>query len=96
MTTHALPLSIFNQTRKDLSQTRVHLRHLVRLQGVRLLHLLAARLLADLPEHLRDAARRAAAAHEADRGVAHLDLARDVQHLKWQHMSSLCPPTALP
>merc|ERR1712072_949052 len=55
--------------------------HLVRLQRVRLLELLAARLLADLPEHLRDAARRAAAAHEADRGVADLDLARDVEHL---------------
>merc|ERR1711977_567589 len=46
------------------------LRHLVRLQRVRLLQLLATRLLADPPGHLRDAARRAAAAHEADRGVA--------------------------
>merc|ERR1719408_742307 len=57
------------------------LRHLVRLQRVRLLHLLAARLLADLPHDLGHTARRAAAPHEADRGVADLDLARDVKHL---------------
>ena len=46
--------------------------HLVRLERVRVLHLLAARLLADLPVHLRDAARRATAADEANRGVADL------------------------
>merc|ERR1719352_810857 len=57
------------------------LRHLVRLHRVRLLHLLPAGLLADLPEDLRHTARRAAAAHEADRRVADLDLARDVEDL---------------
>ena len=50
----------------------VDLGHLVRLERVRVLHLLAARLLADLPVHLRDAARRATAADEANRGVADL------------------------
>merc|ERR1719407_412416 len=59
----------------------VHLGHLVRLQRVRVLHLLAARLLADLPVHLRDAARGAPAADEANRGVADLDLTRDVEDL---------------
>merc|ERR1712039_747605 len=57
------------------------LRHLVRLQRMRVFHLLAARLLAHLPLELADAAGRAAAAHEADRGIADLDLIRDVQHL---------------
>merc|ERR1719198_468867 len=55
--------------------------HLVRLERVRVLHLLAARLLADLEVEGRRAARRAAAAHEADRRVAKLDLARDVERL---------------
>ena len=50
----------------------MHLSHLVRLERVRVLHLLAARLLADLPVHLRDAARRTTAADEANRGVADL------------------------
>merc|ERR1711966_164688 len=57
------------------------LRHLVRLERVRVLHLLAARLLANLEVEARGPARRAAAAHEADRRVANLDLARDVEGL---------------
>merc|ERR1712176_1471130 len=57
------------------------LSHLVGLEGVGVLHLLAARLLAHLPLQLADAARSAPAAHEADRGVADLDLVRDVEHL---------------
>merc|ERR1719335_1485318 len=64
-----------------LLRGKVHLGHLVRLERVRVLHLLAARLLADLPVHLRDAARRAAAANEANRGVTDLDLTRDVEDL---------------
>merc|ERR1719389_138320 len=64
-----------------LLRGEIHLGHLVRLERVRVLHLLAARLLADLPVHLRDAARRTTAADEADRGVADLDLARDVEDL---------------
>merc|ERR1719375_2552852 len=64
-----------------LLRGEVHLGHLVRLERVRVLHLLAARLLADLPVHLRDAARRTTAADEADRGVADLDLTRDVEDL---------------
>merc|ERR1712224_598037 len=57
---------------KRLLRGEVHLSHLVRLERVRVLHLLAA-----LPVHLRDAARRATAADEANRGVADLDLTRD-------------------
>mmetsp|Transcript_14645 Transcript_14645/g.39179 ORF Transcript_14645/g.39179 Transcript_14645/m.39179 type:complete len:521 (+) Transcript_14645:50-1612(+) len=57
------------------------LSHLVGLEGVGILHLLATRLLAHLPLQLADAARRAPAAHEADRGVADLDLVGDVEHL---------------
>merc|ERR1712176_1243840 len=49
------------------------LSHLVGLEGVGVLHLLAACLLAHLPLQLADAARRAPAAHETDRGVADLD-----------------------
>merc|ERR1719371_90356 len=64
-----------------LLRGEVHLGHLVRLERVRILHLLAARLLADLPVHLRNAARRTTAADEADRGVADLDLTRDVEDL---------------
>merc|ERR1719337_546007 len=55
--------------------------HLVRLERVRVLHLLAAGLLADLEVEGGRAARRAAAAHEADGRVAELDLARDVERL---------------
>merc|ERR1712186_298256 len=57
------------------------LRHLVGLQGVRALHLLAARLLAHLPLERGDTASSTAATDEADRRVADLDLVRDVQHL---------------
>merc|ERR1719241_3557 len=64
-----------------LLRGEVHLGHLVRLERVRVLHLLAAGLLADLPVHLRDAARGATAADEANRGVADLDLTRDVEDL---------------
>merc|ERR1719359_150741 len=66
---------------RRLLRREVHLRHLVGLERVRVLHLLAAGLLADLPVHLRDAAGRTPAAHEADGGVADLDLARDVEDL---------------
>merc|ERR1719359_867929 len=66
---------------KRLLRGEVHLSHLVRLERVRVLHLLAARLLPDLPVHLRDTARGATAADEADRGVADLDLTRDVENL---------------
>merc|ERR1711907_781657 len=68
-------------TTRLLLRREVHLGHLVGLERVRVLHLLAARLLADLPVHLGDAARRAPAADEADRRVADLDLARDVEDL---------------
>merc|ERR1712186_149091 len=57
------------------------LSHLVRLQRVWVLHLLAARLLAHLPLELADAARRAAATHKTDRGIADLDLVRNIEHL---------------
>ena len=50
----------------------VDLGHLVRLERVRVLHFLAAGLLADLPVHLRDTARGATATDEADGGVADL------------------------
>merc|ERR1719281_1387021 len=64
-----------------LLRSEVHLGHLVGLERVRVLHFLAAGLLADLPVHLADAARRAPAAHEADRRVADLDLTRNVEDL---------------
>merc|ERR1711963_1345823 len=57
------------------------LSHLVGLQGVRILHLLATSLLAHLPLHGRDTAGSTAAAHEANGGVARLDLVGDVQNL---------------
>ena len=58
--------------RLGLNILSMHLSHLVRLERVRVLHLLAARLLADLPVHLRDTARGATATDEADGGVADL------------------------
>merc|ERR1719191_1133989 len=64
-----------------LLRGEVHLCHLVGLERVRVLHLLSSRLLADLPVHLGDAARRAPAADEADRRVADLDLTGDVEDL---------------
>merc|ERR1719171_2251032 len=57
------------------------LRHLVRLQRVRLLHLLAACLLAHFPLQGRDPARGPTATHKADGRVPDLDLIRDVQNL---------------
>merc|ERR1719359_1432688 len=66
---------------KRLLRLEAALSHLVGLQGVRVLHLLATSLLAHLPDNLGNAAGGAAAAHEADRRVASLDLVRDVQHL---------------
>merc|ERR1719188_2196283 len=57
------------------------LSHLVGLEGMGVLHLLAARLLAHLPLQLADAARRAPAAHEADWRVADLDFVGDIEHL---------------
>merc|ERR1719497_267983 len=55
--------------------------HLVGLQGVRVLHLLATGLLAHLPLQGGDTAGSAAAAHEADWRVAGLDLVWNVEHL---------------
>merc|ERR1712014_554790 len=57
------------------------LRHLVGLQRVRILHLLATCFLAHLPDKLGDAACRSSASHEADWRVSSLDLIRDAQHL---------------
>mmetsp|Transcript_76454 Transcript_76454/g.120632 ORF Transcript_76454/g.120632 Transcript_76454/m.120632 type:complete len:492 (-) Transcript_76454:62-1537(-) len=57
------------------------LSHLVGLQGVRVLHLLATSLLAHLPLQGGHTARCATASHKANGGVAHLDLVGDVQHL---------------
>merc|ERR1712004_83275 len=56
------------------------LSHLVGLEGVRILHLLATSLLAHLPLQGRDTACSTAAAHEANGGVARLDLVGDVQN----------------
>merc|ERR1712058_198882 len=64
-----------------LLRHEVALRHLVGLQRMRVLHLLATRLLADLPDDLRDAARGTPAAHEPDRRITDLDLTGDVQNL---------------
>merc|ERR1711862_259646 len=55
--------------------------HLVGLQGVGILQLLAAGLLAHLPLQCGDSARRASASHETNRGVANLDLVGDVEDL---------------
>merc|ERR1712217_753642 len=57
------------------------LRHLVRLQRVRILHLLATCLFAHLPLELGDAARRATATHEADWRVTDLDLIWNIEDL---------------
>merc|ERR1719198_40401 len=58
-----------------------NLSHLVRLERVRGLHLLAAGLLADLEDERRRLAGGAAAPDEADGRVAELDLAGDVKRL---------------
>merc|ERR1712087_635074 len=52
--------------------------HLIGLQRVGVVHLLAASLLAHLPLELRNAAGRPSAAHKADRRIPDLDLVRDV------------------
>merc|ERR1711972_757590 len=57
------------------------LRHLVRLQSVRIFHLLPASLLAHLPLELRNAASRATAPHKADWRITDLDLIGNVQDL---------------
>merc|ERR1711935_996329 len=58
-----------------------HLGHLVGLQRVRVLELLATSLFAHLPLELGDTASGTAAAHETNRRVSHLDLVRDIQDL---------------
>ena len=57
------------------------LSHLIGLQGVRVLHLLATSLLAHLPLQGGHTACCTAASHKANGGVAHLDLVGDIQHL---------------
>merc|ERR1712061_106800 len=66
---------------QGLLRLEAALRHLVRLQRVWVLHLLAACLLAHLPLELGDAACRAAATHEANRRVADFDLVGDIEDL---------------
>merc|ERR1711957_487812 len=66
---------------KALAMLEADLRHLVRLQGMGVLHLLAASLLAHFPLQGGDAACGAAATHETNRGIACLDFIRDVQDL---------------
>merc|ERR1712050_278811 len=66
---------------QGLLRLEAALGHFVGLQGVRVVHLLAAGLLAHLPLELRDAAGSPSAAHEADRRVANLDLIRDIEDL---------------
>merc|ERR1711939_766984 len=55
--------------------------HLVGLEGVRVLHLLATGLLAHLPLELGNAAGGTSASHEANRRVTDLDLIGDIQNL---------------
>merc|ERR1711920_637743 len=66
---------------QGLLRLEAALSHLVRLQRVWVLHLLAACLLAHLPLELGDAAGRAAATHEANRRVANFDLVGDIEDL---------------
>merc|ERR550537_1661800 len=66
---------------KRLLRLEAALGHLVRLQGVRFLHLLATGLFAHLPLQGGDAAGGTATAHEADWRIADFDLVWDVQHL---------------
>merc|ERR1711945_26095 len=56
------------------------LSHLVRLERVRLLELLATGLLTHLPLEGRDTASSTAAAHEANWGVSNLDLVWNVEN----------------
>merc|ERR1712028_134959 len=55
--------------------------HLVGLQCMRLIHLLATGLLAHLPLECRDTAGCASTTHETNWGVAHLNFVRDVEDL---------------
>merc|ERR1712087_891575 len=64
-----------------LLRLKAALRHLVRLQGVGILHLFSAGLFAHLPLERRNPARCPTAPHKADWRVAHLDLVRNVQNL---------------
>mmetsp|Transcript_73712 Transcript_73712/g.208779 ORF Transcript_73712/g.208779 Transcript_73712/m.208779 type:complete len:344 (-) Transcript_73712:164-1195(-) len=66
---------------KWLLRLEAALRHLVRLERVWLFHLLAAGLLAHLPDQLRDPACRSATPDKANGRVANLDLVGDVEHL---------------
>merc|ERR1719261_1833932 len=68
-------------THQRLLRSHDDLGHLVRLQAVGILHLLATGLLAHLPLQTSDTASRPTAAHKADRRVAALDLTGNVQNL---------------
>merc|ERR1719399_188889 len=68
-------------THKRLLWLEGALSHLVRFQRVGVLHLLSAGLLSHLPLETGDAARRPAAAHEADGRIPDLDLTWNVEHL---------------
>merc|ERR1719229_1387376 len=75
-------LTVFESvTDERLLRLEAALRHLVRLERMRILHFLSARLLAHLPLELGDTAGGTPAAHEADGGVANLDLIRDIKYL---------------
>ena len=66
---------------KRLLWLEAALGHLVGLEGMRVLHLLATGLLAHLPLELGDVASRASAPHKTDRRVTDLDFIGDVQDL---------------
>merc|ERR1712119_27772 len=66
---------------QGLLRCEAALGHFVRLQGVRIIHLLTSGLLAHLPLELRDPARRSTTAHETNRRVADLDFIGDVEDL---------------
>merc|ERR1712224_46996 len=66
---------------KRLLWLEAALGHLVGLEGVRVLHLLATGLLAHLPLELGNAACGASASHETNWRVSDLDLVRDIQDL---------------
>merc|ERR1712060_165342 len=66
---------------QGLLRCEAALGHFVRLQGVRIIHLLTSGLLAHLPLELRDPARRSTTSHETNRRVADLDFIGDVEDL---------------
>merc|ERR1740123_1789844 len=73
-------LAIFESvTHQRLLRLEAALGHLIGLQGVRVLHFLAARLLAHLPLQLGDPACRTSATHETNGGISDFDFIRDVQ-----------------